>query len=692
VDPEAILADLNDEQREAARATNGPVVILAGAGTGKTRVISHRVAYATATNAIDPKRALVVTFTEKAATEMRHRLRELGLPQVQASTFHAAARRQLAHFWPEVHGRPLPGVLDSKLRIIGPLARQLPGGYKFTPAKDLADEIEWAKVRRQRPETYEPEREPPIPKDVFVRFWRGYEQGKQRADRIDFEDMLALAVDLYERDENAIGLARQRYAWFSVDEYQDTNRLQEDLLRLWLGDRRDLCVVGDPDQTIYSFTGASSDYLTTFADRYADARLVRLSQNYRSTPQVLELANRLIPGRELRSPAKDGPKPALVPHADGDRELASTIAATRDLLAAGVAVTEIAILVRTNAQLVAFEGALSAAGIPFTVRGVRFFARADVRAARAALKTDATGRLSRIVVNTWRKELGFDEASPAGPGAEARDRHAALTTLLAMARRLEVEHDDATVADFLAEIARRDAAEADAAGEGVTLSTLHRAKGLEWDAVFLPQLEEGTLPIRQASSEFAALAEERRLLYVGITRARRHLVLSWALNRVGVKGTSVRARPSRFIAELRPGAVARLPAAVASGPRMAFGVGQRVHHARRGPGVIGGPSGDSVRVNFDDGAIGVVSVRDLRTALDSAAGEELLERLTTWRRERARADGVPAYVVADNKTLAAIAARRPSDASELLGVPGIGQHKVEAYGAAILELVGEAQS
>ena len=642
MDPDAILASLNDEQREAAQATTGPVVILAGAGTGKTRVISHRTAYAVATGALDPKRALIVTFTEKAAAEMRHRLNALGLPQVQASTFHAAARRQLAYYWPLVHGQDLPEVLDSKLRLIGPLARQLPGGYRFTPAKDLADEIEWAKVRRQRPETYAPEREPPVPKDVFTNLWRRYEAGKARSNRIDFEDMLSLAVELYESDEDAIGLVRKRYAWFSVDEYQDTNQLQEDLLRLWLGDRRELCVVGDPDQTIYSFTGASSDHLATFADRYPGARVVRLSQNYRSTPQVIELANRLIPGRELRAAGNDGPRPEMIAHADADGELAATIAAIRALLADGVASTEIAILVRTNAQLVPFEAALTGAGIPFTVRGLRFFARPDVRAARAALKTDAAGRLSRIVVDRWRTELGFDETSPAGPGAEARDRHAALGTLLAIARSLEAELPDATVADFLAELARRDADEASAAGEGVTLSTLHRAKGLEWDAVFLPQLEEGTLPIRQSASDPAALAEERRLLYVGITRARRHLVLSWAATRVGAKGSSVRARPSRFIAELRPNAVAHPRSSAAA------------------------PSTPSELTEAD---------------------EPLLARLIDWRRQRARTDGVPAYVVADNKTLAAIAARRPADQAALLGVPGIGQRRVAMYGEELVRLV-----
>jgi DNA helicase-2/ATP-dependent DNA helicase PcrA len=643
MDPEAILAGLNDEQREAAVATTGPVVILAGAGTGKTRVISHRVAYAAATRAIDPKQALVVTFTDKAATEMRHRLHALGLPQVQASTFHAAARRQLAHFWPLAHGRDLPEVLDTKLRIIGPLARSLPGGYRFTPAKDLADEIEWAKVRRMRPETYAPDREPPVPPDVFTTLWRRYEQAKARANRIDFEDMLTLAVELYETDADALALTHRRYSWFSVDEYQDTNRLQEDLLRLWLGDRRDLCVVGDPDQTIYSFTGASSEYLSSFADRYPGARVVRLGQNYRSTPQVIALANRLIPGRELRSSSTDGPIPELFPHSDGDAEAASIVARIHGLMGEGVPATEIAILVRTNAQLVGFEAALTGAEIPFTVRGVRFFARPDVRDARQALRKAGDGRLSRVVAAAWKKELGFDEAEPPGTGAEARDRHAALSTLLAIARALEREQPDATVADYLAELARRDATEADAGGDGVTLSTLHRAKGLEWDAVFLPQLEDGTLPIRQSSSDAEALAEERRLLYVGITRARRHLVLSWAASRIGPKGSS-RARPSRFIAELRPNAVAR-PA----------------------------PKGSSPAATFDL----------------SAADEPLLAKLIDWRRERARADGVPAYVVADNKTLAAIAIRRPSDDAGLLAVPGIGQRKVETYGPEILELVSE---
>ena len=611
MDPEAILAGLNDEQREAATATSGPVVILAGAGTGKTRVISHRVAYAAATDAIDPKQVLVVTFTEKAAAEMKHRLRALSLPQVAASTFHAAARRQLAYYWPLVHDRPLPDVLDSKLRIIVPLARALPGGYRFTPAKDLADEIEWAKVRRQTPSTYSPDREPPVPADVFTSLWRRYESAKQRADRIDFEDMLTLAVELYETDADALALVHRRYSWFSVDEYQDTNRLQEDLLRLWLGDRRDLCVVGDPDQTIYTFTGASSEYLTSFKDRYADARVVRLSANYRSTPQVIALANRLIPGRELRATAADGPIPELLPHADGDAEVAAVVARIRAMLADGVAVTEFAILVRTNAQLVPFEAALTAAEIPFTVRGVRFFERRDVRAARAALRDAGEGRLSHVVAAAWRTELGFDEGDPPGPasGAEARDRHAALSTLLGLAR---------------------------CAGGGA--AGRHR-RGLPG----------GPRPPRRGRGR--------------CRRRRRH-----ALDAPPRQGPRVGRRlPARSggghaadpPVRLRPGNARRgaTPALRRHHPRPAAPravMGGIAASARRGRLARGRP-GSSPSCVRTPSPVRRRSRRHRRPSSCPPRDEPLLERLIEWRRQRARADGVPAYVVADNKTLAAIA-------------------------------------
>ena len=309
IDPETLLAGLDPAQVEAVRITRGPLVIHAGAGSGKTRVVSHRAAYAVASGAVDPRRILVVTFTDKAAGEMVARLQALGLAGIAARTFHAAALAQLRHFWPQHHdGAPAPAVLDSKIPIIGRLARGLPGGYRFTTAKDLADEIEWAKSRRLRPATYAGEagdRMPPIPVELFVRLWADYEREKDRAGRLDFDDMLTRTVDLLESDPEAAGTVRARYTWFSVDEYQDTNPLQQRLLDLWLGDRDDLCVVGDEDQTIYTFAGATSAYLAGFTARFPGAHSVTLDRNYRSSPQILALANRLL-AAEGRSQAAGG--------------------------------------------------------------------------------------------------------------------------------------------------------------------------------------------------------------------------------------------------------------------------------------------------------------------------------------------------------------------------------------------------
>ena len=283
-DPDTLLADLDPAQREAVAITSGPLCILAGAGSGKTRVISRRVAYAIATGVVRPRDVLVVTFTDKAATEMVRRLASLGEPGVAASTFHAAALRQLRHFWPRVHGTEAPAILDSKGPILAPLATGLPGGYRYLAVRDLAGEIEWAKARRIRPTDYEMRaiaegRDAPLPPDLMARLYRDYEGRKTRAGRIDFEDMLELTIGLIETDATIAAEVRDRYRWFSVDEFQDTNPLQAALLNFWLGGRDDLAVVGDEDQTIYTFTGATSDYLIGFADRYPGARIVRLETN-----------------------------------------------------------------------------------------------------------------------------------------------------------------------------------------------------------------------------------------------------------------------------------------------------------------------------------------------------------------------------------------------------------------------------
>jgi DNA helicase-2/ATP-dependent DNA helicase PcrA len=681
IDADALLADLEPAQREAVTTVRGPLCILAGAGTGKTRVVTRRVAYALATDEVRPSDVLVVTFTDKAATEMRERLAAAGRRGVSAYTFHAAALRQLRHFWPRVRGGELPGILSSKASILAPLAAALPGGYRYLAVRDLAAEIEWAKARRIAPVSYADRvsaegHDGPLPPDLMARLYRGYEAGRERAGLIDFEDMLAVTVELLETDESVAAEVRDRYRWFSVDEYQDTNPLQQAVLDAWLGGRDDLAVVGDEDQTIYTFTGATSDYLTGFVSRYPAARVVQLETNFRSTPEVLALANRVLaagrsaaderapgavarPAKRLVPTVDPGPAPHIAGYETDAAELGAITAGIRALARDGTAHGEMAILVRTNAQLPALEAGLGAAGIPFHVRGERFFARPEVRRALRVAANLARPSAERRVAESpaslapalparlgeaFERELGVRRSDV--PEADAaRERHAAVVTVLELAEELAAIDPEADVAAFLAEVDRRADAESGGAINGVELLTYHRAKGLEWDAVFLPALEEGTLPIRQAT-EPRELAEERRLLYVGITRARRHLWLSWARKRTATTGREGRRSRSRFLDGLIPAPVRSVrivPSEPSSAPRP-------------------GPAD--------------------RSPLSNA--------LRLWRTGRARADAVAPFIVFHDSAIEAIADRRPRTIAELRRVPGVGPTKLDRYGAEILEIVTNA--
>jgi DNA helicase-2/ATP-dependent DNA helicase PcrA len=673
-DPDDLLDDLDPAQREAVAITSGPLCILAGAGSGKTRVISRRVAYALATGVTRPRDVLVVTFTDKAAGEMAGRLVALGHPGVTASTFHAAALRQLRHFWPRIHGADPPSILESKVPIIAPLAAGLPGGYRYLAVRDLAAEIEWAKARRIGPADYEmraiaDDRDASLPPDLMATLYRRYESAKQRAGRIDFEDMLELTIGLIDADPAIATEVRDRYRWFSVDEYQDTNPLQEALLDAWLGGRQDLAVVGDEDQTIYTFTGATSDYLTGFTGRYPTARVVELETNYRSTPEVLGLANRVVaagrtatderrPGEAPRPPKRlvpslpPGPAPEIGGFPSDEQELTGITTAIRALARAGTPHGSMAVLVRTNAQLPAIEGALGAAGIPFHVRGERFFARPEVRramrVANALARTESQEPLVARLSVAFEGELGV-RRDTVPDGETAGERHGAVITLLELAEELARSDPAADVAAFLAELERRAAIEAGGAATGVELLTYHRAKGLEWDAVFLPALEEGTLPIRQAT-EPDELAEERRLLYVGITRARRYLWLSWATTRTGATGRGGRRARSRFLDGLVPPSAGRV--------RVTAPVGAAGGEGRASPGKV-----------------------------DPADRSPLSNALRSWRTARARADAVAPFIVFHDTTIEAIAARRPRSMAELRRVPGVGPTKLDRYGEEIIGVV-----
>jgi DNA helicase-2/ATP-dependent DNA helicase PcrA len=555
VTPESLLEGLDEQQRQAAEALLGPVCMLAGAGTGKTRAITHRIAYGVASGVYPPGRVMALTFTARAAGELRSRLRTLGAGGVSARTFHAFALSQLNFFWPQVVGGTMPKLLDSKARLLAHAADAVRLKLDTATLRDAAAEIEWRKVSRLSIEQYAASGRalpPTLTIEKAVDLQQAYENLKDDRRQLDFEDVLLAAAGMVELEPRVAQQVREQYRFFVVDEYQDVSPLQHDLLTLWLGERNDVCVVGDASQTIYSFAGASPDYLLGFPSEYEDAVVVRLEQNYRSTPAIVDSANRLMRGRPgaLSLHAID-PGPGVRPEvhaAQSDsaeaRSIAQAIAAE---IASGVAPNDIAILYRINVQGTAIEAALDDAGVSYLLRGAtRFFDLKEVKEALMLLKgasvTTATEPLFKTVSDVLRS-LGWTQAPPEVRGA-VRDRWETLNALMGLA---EEAPKGTTLRQFVDELFERQAGQHDPTRAAVTLSTIHAAKGLEWDSVYIAGLSDGLLPISYARTD-EAIDEERRLLYVGVTRARKRLCLSWA---AGSKSPSQSRTPSRFLAELQ---------------------------------------------------------------------------------------------------------------------------------------------
>lgn len=555
-----LLAALDDEQRVVAEALNGPVCVLAGAGTGKTRAITHRIAFGVASGSYDPARVMALTFTARAAAELRARLRQLGAGAVQARTFHSAALAQLNHFWPIVAGGSAPRVLEYKGRLLGQAAERARLRVDVPTLRDVASEIEWRKVSGHGPEAVQarlatrgaPGRLTP---DEFLALVEAYEQLKDERRMLDFEDVLLATAGMIESEASVAMHVRESYRHFIVDEYQDVSPVQQQLLDLWLGDRDDVCVVGDASQTIYSFAGASSEYLLGFERRYADATVVRLERNYRSTAEIVATANRLMRGRagalRLESAIEgenqaDVPAPNIVAYHDELAEARGVATRIRNRIDEGAAPESIAVLMRVNSQSAILERALDEVGVGSRVRGAaRFFDQPEVREAvhalRAAALTIAGEPLFKSVSDVLRS-LGWSVQPPEGPGA-VRSRWESLN---AIARLVDDAPEGTTFRQFADDLRARAEAQHEPALAVVTLATLHSAKGLEWDEVFVVGLSEGMLPIAYAKG-FDAIDEERRLLYVGITRARRRLELSWPRQSGAHRGER---EPSRFLQEL----------------------------------------------------------------------------------------------------------------------------------------------
>ena len=677
-----VLAALDPEQLEVATALDGPVCVLAGAGTGKTRAITARIAHGVRTGAYEPSSVLAVTFTTRAAGEMRGRLRELGVEGVQARTFHSAALRQARFFWPQVIGAELPPIADRKFALLAEAASRCRVGTDTAVLRDLAGEVEWAKVSNVAPDDYAAaaaaaHRSVALDAATVARVYGAYEEVKTARGRIDLEDVLLSAVGLLDAHPGVAEQVRSQYRTLVVDEYQDVSPLQQRLLELWLGERAELCVVGDPSQTIYSFAGARPDYLLGFARRYPGARVVRLVRDYRSTRQVVSVANALLDGatdaaarQRVRLVAQQpaGPAASFHEHADEEAEAAAVAAQVRRLVDGGLAPRDMAVLFRVNAQSPAYEQALAEVGVAYLVRGgERFFDRAEVRqagvllrgAARAGEGGGALGDDVRAVLSA----AGWAPQPPGGGGA-VRERWESLAALVVLAEELAAEQPGAGLAAFSAELEARAALQHPPVADAVTLATYHAAKGLEWEAVFCVGVHEGTVPISYAETP-AQVEEERRLLYVGVTRARRHLAVSWSRARTpGGRGSRA---PSRFLDGVRP---------AHSGPG---GGGRRSRSAGRG----------LARCRVCGRALGDAAERKLGRCAGCPSGVDaaLFERLREWRRTTAAEQSVPAYVVFTDATLTAIAEARPGDAGALATVPGVGRTKLDRYGAAVLALV-----
>ncbi len=733
-DPEALLEALDPEQRQVASRPVGAMCVLAGAGTGKTRAITHRIAYGVHTGAYQPARTLAVTFTARAAGQMRTRLRDLGVQGVQARTFHAAALRQLQYFWPQAIGGGVPPIAPQTASLVAEAAGRLRLQVNRAVLRDLGDELRWTKVGCLTAEAY-PAAAARANRTVagfdpttVARLIETYEQVKTDRGVIDFEDVLLITVGILAERADIAEQVRAQYRQFVVDEYQDVNAVQQRLLDLWLGDRRDICVVGDPAQTIYTFAGATPTHLLGFTRRHPHAEVVRLVRNYRSTPQIIAVANAVVAagssasvigdagsdpqpggpddvpapaasagrggttsGRRRRAPDASpagpvrlqaqrpaGPPPRVSTYPDDEAEAAGIAADIDSLVTAGTAPEQIAVLYRVNAQSALLEHALAERGVSYVLHGgERFFNRPEVRSALVLLRGAARSDDGSAPLPDLTRDVlvgsGWSPHRPAGTGA-VRDQWESVNALALLADDLARSDPQARLPDLVRELDERAAAQHAPTVAGVTLASLHAAKGLEWDVVFLAGCSDGLLPLAMAQG-YQAIEEERRLAYVGLTRARRELRLSWATSRMA--GGRHTRKPSRFILP-----AARLlgdPELVARATTPAPQPSRSRRRAERTPAACRTCRGE------------------LATAAERKVGrcascpptydEATFEALREWRRGEAAAASVPAYVVFTDATLTAIAEQRPADEAALARVPGVGPAKLGKFGAGVLAVL-----
>lgn len=670
-----LLDNLDPEQREVVTHEGGPLVVLAGAGTGKTRAITHRIAHGAHTGHLPAHHVLALTFTAKAAGEMRSRLRGLGVPQVQARTFHSAALRQLRYFWKDFAQGPFPELMDGKHRPLGRILSGLGIEPERETIRDISAELEYAAVNLVGIDDYPQfaqsrELPPGIDTTAMVAIMRAYAEYKTTNRLIDYQDVLLILSGVMASTPHIAAQIHQQYRHFVVDEFQDVSPIQYELLKNWLGQRDSLCVVGDPAQTIYTFAGARDSYLMNLGNVLPQARTISLVRNYRSTPPIVEVANRVLAhtGRNrmvLQPQRTGGVPPSFHEYPDDASEAAGVAQRIASQISSGVPASDIAILFRTNGQSPAFEHALDEHGIHYLVRGgEQFFARPEVRQAGALLRANMsqgkTGKLDTVVSDLL-TILGWQEVGPRVHGA-VRARWESLNALVNLAADMQQESElPVPLSEFVAELEQRAEAQHAPSVQGVTLASVHAAKGLEWPHVYLVGMSEGLMPISYASTPLE-VAEERRLFYVAVTRAQDSLTVSWSQARQA-SSQSTR-KPSRFISEMRGHTPTQR---------------ERRGHTRR----------SSARTcGCGNPLVGAQERRDkVCHECSQAVDENLVNALKEWRTQTARELSVPAYMVLTTATLLAIAQARPHTLDDLGQVSGIGPVKLGQFGQDILEVV-----
>ncbi|MGH9301015.1 MAG: ATP-dependent DNA helicase UvrD2 [Acidimicrobiales bacterium] len=711
MEPDELLAGLNRAQAEAVRTTARPLCILAGAGSGKTRVLTRRIAWRVAHEDADSSHVLALTFTRKAAGEMRGRLAALGVrPQVVAGTFHSVAYAQLRRYWAD-RGDAEPALLDRKVRVLAGLVPNRGDRTQTAPVlADIAAEIEWAKARMIAPESYpdaaaRADRKAPLAPSDMARVYQRYEEDKRRRGLVDFDDLLSRCALALEEDPTFAASQRWRFRHVFVDEFQDVNPVQFRLLRAWLSNNTDLCVVGDPNQAIYSWNGADPELLNQFGSHFPGAEVIHLQRNYRSSPQILALANAVLsegpqghaggtgtpvagaPGPSFMEPDRpDGPLPSITAFDSDTSEARGIAMRLRQAHRPGLAWSHMAVLARTNAQLVLVAEALSQAEIPYRLgSGTSFKALPEIKMALANLTGERPDGSFAVMI----KDLETMAAQARGGASDsggAEERRGNLEALVRLAREYASMDDAASPKAFVSwlDTAIRGSAD-DRSSDVVELATFHRAKGLEWPIVMIAGLEKGFVPIGQASGP-AALAEERRLLYVAMTRAETELHCSWAARRT-FGSRRVRREPSPHL-DIIAMARSALAAGQEPGSVAAWLLESRRRLTQGGTGSNGvGPNripGDRRTGGRRQGA---ASRGPTPGYQGDSIDQEVLEALRSWRAITARASGVPAYVIFHDTTLAALASAKPTTADGLLGTPGLGPVKAARYGDKLLELI-----